>query len=53
MAMPAAKGLFHKAMTISGAALNVASYESQAESASALLKAAGISPSNIDKIQET
>ncbi|WP_338087151.1 carboxylesterase/lipase family protein [Maribellus sediminis] len=52
MAMPEAKGLFHKAMTISGAALNVASYEAQAESANALLKASGISPSNIDKIQE-
>ena len=44
MAMPAAKGLFHKAMTISGVALKVASYEDQAKVASAFLKAAGISP---------
>ncbi|WP_163718525.1 carboxylesterase/lipase family protein [Mangrovibacterium lignilyticum] len=52
MAMPAAKGLFHKAMTISGAMLKVASYDSQAEKAHAFLKAAGISPKNIDKIQD-
>jgi len=52
MAMPAAKGLFHKAMTISGAMLRVASYDAQAEIADAFLKAAGISASKIDKIQE-
>jgi len=52
MAMPAAKGLFHKAMTISGAALRVSSYDAQAETASKLLKAVGISPSQVDKLQD-
>jgi len=52
MAMPEAKGLFHKAMTMSGAALKVASYDAQAETASKLLKVVGISPSKVDKLQE-
>ena len=52
MAMPEAKGLFHRAMTISGAALKVASYDSQAETANNLLKAAGISPGQLNKLQE-
>ncbi|MGW8317382.1 MAG: carboxylesterase/lipase family protein [Bacteroidales bacterium] len=52
MAMPAANGLFHKAMTISGAMLRVASYDAQAEIAETFLKAAGINVTNIDAIQE-
>ena len=52
MAMPAAKGLFHKAMTISGVAIKISSYDAQAETAKALLKAARIRPSQIDKLQD-
>ncbi|WP_370479749.1 carboxylesterase/lipase family protein [Tamlana flava] len=52
MAMPSAQGLFHKAMTISGAALKVASFESQAEKARKFIKAVGISSANLDKLQQ-
>jgi para-nitrobenzyl esterase len=52
MAMPAAKGLFHKAMTISGPKLKVAEYDKTAELANAVLKEAGIKASRLDKLQE-
>lgn len=52
MAMPAAKGLFHKAMTCSGATLKVSEYDKAAELANAVLKEAGIPASQINKLQE-
>jgi len=52
MAMPGAKGLFHKAMTISGAALNMGDYDEQAELAELVLKEAGLTASNAGQLQE-
>jgi para-nitrobenzyl esterase len=52
LAMPAAKGLFHKAMTISGATLTTGEYDQKAELAEAVLKEAGLRVPEIEKLQE-
>lgn len=52
MAMPAAKGRFHKAMTISGAALTMGDYDQQAELAELVLKESGLAANQADKLQE-
>ncbi|MCR8667882.1 carboxylesterase family protein [Aestuariibaculum sp. M13] len=52
MAMPAANGLFHKAVTISGAALKLSSYDTQAQIAQSFIDALGISSKQIDQLQE-
>jgi para-nitrobenzyl esterase len=52
MAMPAAKGLFHKAMTMSGSALRAGDYDKAAELGGAVLKEAGLTSSEIGKLQE-
>jgi para-nitrobenzyl esterase len=52
MAMPEAKGLFHKAMTISGATLTTGDYDQQAELAELVLKEAGLKASRIGELQE-
>jgi para-nitrobenzyl esterase len=51
MAMPAAKGLFHRAAVQSGSMLGAQSGERSAEFAAAVLKQLEISKSNIDQIQ--
>ncbi|HEC44863.1 MAG TPA: carboxylesterase/lipase family protein, partial [Bacteroides sp.] len=52
MAMPGAQGLFHKAMTISGAKLTTGDYDQQAELAELVLKEAGLTASRAGKLQE-
>jgi para-nitrobenzyl esterase len=52
MAMPAAKGLFHKAVTISGAALTMGDYDQQTELAELVLKEAGLTATQADKLQD-
>lgn len=52
MAMPAAKGLFHKAMTISGAALTTGDYDQQTELAELVFKEAGLTVSQAGQLQE-
>lgn len=52
MAMPGAKGFFHKAMTISGATLTVADYDEQAELAELVLKDAGLTASSAGQLQD-
>ena len=50
MAMPAAKGLFHRAAVESGASLRSGSAENAAKLAAAVLEELGITKSNLDKI---
>jgi para-nitrobenzyl esterase len=52
LAMPSAKGLFYSAGVQSGSALRLATRESSAKSAEALLSKLGISKSNIGDIQK-
>ena len=52
MAMPGAQGLFHKAITISGAALTMGDYDEQAELAELVLKEAGLTASEAGKLQQ-
>jgi para-nitrobenzyl esterase len=52
MAMPAAKGLFHKAITMSGAVLRISESDKTGELAELVLKEAGLSKSQTEKIQE-
>ena len=52
MAIPGAKGFFHKAMTISGATLTAADYDEQAELADLVMKEAGLTASNAGQLQD-
>ncbi|MBN1339279.1 MAG: carboxylesterase/lipase family protein [Bacteroidales bacterium] len=51
-AMPGAKGLFHKAVVLSGARLQQVDQEYSRRMGSYILKEAGLSPSQIDRLQE-
>jgi len=51
-AMPAAKGLFHKAVVLSGASVRAGDKEYAERLGAAVLKGAGLSPSEIGKLQE-
>jgi para-nitrobenzyl esterase len=51
MAMPAAKGLFHKAIAESGSSLRVATREESGKRAQAVLSKLGIAGSQVDKLQ--
>lgn len=51
MAMPAAKGLFHKAAVESGSLLNAAKPEDSAKLGAAVLQQLGISASQVDQIE--
>ena len=51
LAMPSAKGLFHRAGVQSGSALRLAEPETAAKNAEALLKALGIDKKNISQLQ--
>jgi len=52
MAMPAAKGLFSKAIVESGSSLRVANKEQATERAKAILAKLGIAADQVDKLQE-
>lgn len=52
MAMPAAHGLFHKAVVESGAGLSMTPADQATENAEKLLKAAGIDKTNARKLQD-
>lgn len=52
MAMPSAKGLFHKAVALSGSAIKVGEKSNSEKLASYILKEAGLKPADIDKLQE-
>jgi len=52
MAMPSAKGLFHKAIVQSGSAISSGDPEDSAESAKALLDELDIKPNNLAKLHE-
>ena len=52
MCMPEAKGLFHKAIIMSGTILNVNTHEMTQTLGKAVLDELGITPDEIDKIQE-
>jgi len=51
-AMPSAKGLFGKAVALSGTGLRVGEKENSEKLASYIMKEAGLAPSQIDKLQE-
>jgi para-nitrobenzyl esterase len=51
-AMPSAKGLFHKAVALSGTAAKIGEKSNSEKLAAYVLKEAGLSPSQIDKLQE-
>ena len=51
-AMPAAKGLFHKAVALSGVILKLSEQENSAKLAFYVLKEAGLKASDVDKLQE-
>ena len=50
--MPAAKGLFHKAIIMSGSILNVNTQEMTQQLGKAVLDELGIAPANIDRIKD-
>ncbi len=50
-AMPSAKGLFHKAVVLSGASVRSGEKETSEKLASYVLKEAGLKPTEIDKLQ--
>ena len=52
MAMPAAKGLFHRAAVQSGSLLNASTADDSAKLGAAVLQQLGIGASEIDKIQD-
>jgi para-nitrobenzyl esterase len=52
MAMPAAKGLFHRAIVESGSTLTVLTMESSNATAERLLKRLGIGAADVDKLQQ-
>jgi para-nitrobenzyl esterase len=51
-AMPSAKGLFHKAVVLSGAGVKSGEKEYSEKLGSYVLKEAGLNPSQIDKLQQ-
>jgi para-nitrobenzyl esterase len=51
MAMPSAKGLFHRAIAMSGSALRGATRESATQAASQFLAKLGLRPSQLDELQ--
>jgi para-nitrobenzyl esterase len=51
-AMPSAKGLFHKAVLLSGTLLNVAEKDYSEKLGAYILKEAGLTASQVDKLQE-
>lgn len=51
-AMPSAKGLFHKAVALSGSSIKVAEKEESEKLGAYVLKEAGLSAADIDKLQE-
>jgi len=51
-AMPSAKGLFHKAVALSGSSLNGLSKEYSEKLGAMILKEAGLSPTEIGKLQQ-
>ena len=51
-AMPSAKGLFHRAVSLSGSSLGGSNKENAEKLGSYILKEAGLSVSQIDKLQE-
>lgn len=50
--MPAAKGLIHKVVPLSGSTLSATSQENSRKVGEAILEEAGLKPSEIDKLQE-
>lgn len=52
MAMPAARGLFHRVVTMSGQQLTARTQEHATESAEAVLAAIGLSRSNLENIRD-
>lgn len=52
MAMPAAKGLFHRVITMSGQQLTARTQEHATESAEAVLEAIGLSRANLEDIRD-
>jgi para-nitrobenzyl esterase len=50
-AMPAAKGLFHKAVVLSGASRRMTEKAASEKLGAAVLKEAGLSPAELDKLQ--
>ncbi|MBD0377494.1 MAG: carboxylesterase/lipase family protein, partial [Flavisolibacter sp.] len=51
-AMPSAKGLFHKAVALSGSSIRVAEKDESEKLGAYILKEAGLSASQIDKLQQ-
>jgi para-nitrobenzyl esterase len=51
-AMPAARGLFHKAVVLSGSATRMGERAQAEKLGSYVLREAGLSPSDVDKLQE-
>jgi len=51
-AMPAAKGLFHKAVVLSGASLKMGEREHSEKLGAAVLAEAGLTPAEADKLQQ-
>jgi len=51
-AMPSAKGLFHKAVALSGTSLNAADKDYSEKLGAYILKEAGLSAAQVDKLQE-
>ncbi len=51
-AMPAAKGLFHKAVPLSGSSIEAKNKEDAQKVGEYILKEAGLKPSEIDKLQD-
>lgn len=51
-AMPSAKGLFHKAVVLSGASLRAAEKETSGKLGSYILKEAGLTSAQVDKLQQ-
>jgi para-nitrobenzyl esterase len=51
-AMPKAKGLFHKAVVLSGASLRMGEKDHSEKLGAYVLKEAGLTPAEIDKLQE-
>ncbi len=52
MAMPSAKGLFHKAVVLSGSSLRSGTKETAEKLGSYILNEAGLSPAEMDKLQQ-
>ena len=52
LAMPAAKGLFHRAIVMSGAGIRMASKEGAAKVADAVLAQVELTPKDLDKLQQ-